>query len=272
MKVLNLQCAHQHDFEGWFGSEDDFQSQLARGFAEEALRGGLDAVRTGAEVRDVEVALEDVALREAALEAEGIADLADLARGAVSAGGIEILGGTRLVDEDVLDVLHREGRRALLDGSRLRVACDGAQDAAQIDAVVVEKARVLDGEDGLPHQGRHAGQRDLDPVLVVDRGEDGSVGGEDEGALRQRRRAQCVGKVLEAAHGIAGDDRRTPEEGHRHQPYEEPGDQSGDQQADQAPEDPEESGAESGRLQHAHQTIRVSGRVPLSRHRAIALS
>ena len=31
MKVLNLQCAHQHEFEGWFGSEDDFVSQLARG-------------------------------------------------------------------------------------------------------------------------------------------------------------------------------------------------------------------------------------------------
>ncbi len=31
MKVLNLQCAHQHSFEGWFASEDDFQSQLLRG-------------------------------------------------------------------------------------------------------------------------------------------------------------------------------------------------------------------------------------------------
>lgn len=31
MKVLNLQCAHQHGFEGWFGSEDDFTDQLARG-------------------------------------------------------------------------------------------------------------------------------------------------------------------------------------------------------------------------------------------------
>jgi hypothetical protein len=29
MKVLNLQCAHQHSFEGWFASEDEFQSQLA---------------------------------------------------------------------------------------------------------------------------------------------------------------------------------------------------------------------------------------------------
>ncbi|WP_374408462.1 DUF1178 family protein [Hydrogenophaga sp.] len=31
MKVLNLQCAHQHDFEGWFASEDDFHLQLERG-------------------------------------------------------------------------------------------------------------------------------------------------------------------------------------------------------------------------------------------------
>jgi hypothetical protein len=31
MKVLDLQCAHAHGFEGWFGSEDDFTSQLARG-------------------------------------------------------------------------------------------------------------------------------------------------------------------------------------------------------------------------------------------------
>lgn len=31
MKVLDLGCAQAHTFEGWFGSEDDFQSQLARG-------------------------------------------------------------------------------------------------------------------------------------------------------------------------------------------------------------------------------------------------
>jgi len=31
VKVLDLQCGQHHVFEGWFGSEDDFQSQLARG-------------------------------------------------------------------------------------------------------------------------------------------------------------------------------------------------------------------------------------------------
>lgn len=30
MKVLDLQCPHGHAFEGWFSSEEDFQSQLAR--------------------------------------------------------------------------------------------------------------------------------------------------------------------------------------------------------------------------------------------------
>lgn len=34
MKVLNLRCSHQHSFEGWFGSEDDFQNQLKRGLIE----------------------------------------------------------------------------------------------------------------------------------------------------------------------------------------------------------------------------------------------
>ncbi len=31
MKVLDLQCGFQHVFEGWFGSEIDFQTQLGRG-------------------------------------------------------------------------------------------------------------------------------------------------------------------------------------------------------------------------------------------------
>jgi hypothetical protein len=31
MKVLDLRCAHDHAFEGWFASEDDFRSQLDRG-------------------------------------------------------------------------------------------------------------------------------------------------------------------------------------------------------------------------------------------------
>jgi len=34
MKVLDLQCARGHGFEGWFASNEDFESQLARGLVE----------------------------------------------------------------------------------------------------------------------------------------------------------------------------------------------------------------------------------------------
>lgn len=34
MKVLDLQCGHQHVFEGWFASEDDFLDQQGRGLVE----------------------------------------------------------------------------------------------------------------------------------------------------------------------------------------------------------------------------------------------
>jgi hypothetical protein len=34
MKVLDLQCEHQHVFEGWFGSEDDYIDQQARGLVQ----------------------------------------------------------------------------------------------------------------------------------------------------------------------------------------------------------------------------------------------
>lgn len=39
MKVLDLRCSHDHRFEGWFGSEDDFILQGRRGFLECPLCG-----------------------------------------------------------------------------------------------------------------------------------------------------------------------------------------------------------------------------------------
>jgi hypothetical protein len=34
MKVFNLACEHDHGFEGWFGSAEDYDSQLAAGLLE----------------------------------------------------------------------------------------------------------------------------------------------------------------------------------------------------------------------------------------------
>jgi hypothetical protein len=45
MKVLDLQCSQQHSFEGWFGSEDDFQNQLARNLVQCPLCGNAEITK-----------------------------------------------------------------------------------------------------------------------------------------------------------------------------------------------------------------------------------
>lgn len=45
MKVLDLSCAHGHSFEGWFGSEDDFQSQLERQLVECPMCGDKGVIK-----------------------------------------------------------------------------------------------------------------------------------------------------------------------------------------------------------------------------------
>lgn len=45
MKVLDLQCPQQHSFEGWFGSEEDFQDQLGRGLVECPLCGDASVTK-----------------------------------------------------------------------------------------------------------------------------------------------------------------------------------------------------------------------------------
>lgn len=45
MKVLNLRCAHDHGFEGWFSSEADFVDQAGRGVVECPLCGDQHITR-----------------------------------------------------------------------------------------------------------------------------------------------------------------------------------------------------------------------------------
>jgi hypothetical protein len=45
MKVLDLRCANDHRFEGWFGSEDDYVSQHERGLVECPLCGDRTIAR-----------------------------------------------------------------------------------------------------------------------------------------------------------------------------------------------------------------------------------
>jgi hypothetical protein len=45
MKVLNLRCGHEHRFEGWFASDDDFIAQGERGLVACPLCGDKAIVR-----------------------------------------------------------------------------------------------------------------------------------------------------------------------------------------------------------------------------------
>jgi hypothetical protein len=45
MKVLDLQCPHDHRFEGWFASADDFESQLSRKLVECPICGATEVSR-----------------------------------------------------------------------------------------------------------------------------------------------------------------------------------------------------------------------------------
>jgi len=60
MKVLNLRCAHDHRFEGWFASNDEFESQQQRGLVDCPMCGDKAIERLPAAPR-----LNTLALREA---------------------------------------------------------------------------------------------------------------------------------------------------------------------------------------------------------------
>ncbi len=45
MKVLDLQCAQGHSFEGWFGSQDDYDAQRARGLVTCPVCNDIDIVK-----------------------------------------------------------------------------------------------------------------------------------------------------------------------------------------------------------------------------------
>lgn len=84
MKVLDLQCAYRHVFEGWFASEDDFLSQCERGLvqcpvcADATITKKLSAPRlnlgsTRAEVPDAPQDVATVASVEQTLQAAWMA-------------------------------------------------------------------------------------------------------------------------------------------------------------------------------------------------------
>ena len=70
MKVLNLRCPHDHRFEGWFASDDDFQSQDERGLVECPLCGDKAITRLPSAPRLNVSNLRQVAVEQPSAQAQ----------------------------------------------------------------------------------------------------------------------------------------------------------------------------------------------------------
>ncbi len=151
--------------------------EARRRLAEVPLRRRLDAVGVQAELRDVQVALEDLVLGHLLLERDGQA-LASRRLAGVPLGALRLTGrlrrgvvalADRLLDQHVLDVLLRQRRRALGALRVLQVADQRPQHALGVDAAVLVEPLVLDRDDGLAHGLGHRVQGDDLPVLRPER-------------------------------------------------------------------------------------------------------
>lgn len=103
MKVFNLQCGTGHQFEGWFGSEGDFESQLGRGLVECPLCGEKHVQRMPAAPR--------LNLHNSSTPPEQAAQPATAERAGVEALWLKAVRHVMAHTEDVGERFAEEARR-----------------------------------------------------------------------------------------------------------------------------------------------------------------
>lgn len=142
MKVLDLQCAHQHTFEGWFGSEDDFQSQLARGLVECPLCGNSEIVKKLSAPRLNFGALQVPAKSDAAPLAESSPAPVDPAAPELQAAWMKMVRHVMANTEDVGSQFAEEARK-IHYGERKERNIRGEATAEETEALLDEGIDVL---------------------------------------------------------------------------------------------------------------------------------
>jgi hypothetical protein len=231
------------------------------------LRGGLDAVDAAAVVGDVEVAEQDVVLRELLLQADGEAHLLELAGGRLlrrlrvgllARLGIRLRERLRLLHEHVLHVLHGDGARARLDAAADDVLGQGAERGLHVHAAVLVEARVLGVDGRRLGVVRHLVPADLLAVLRVELRElDGlaALRRVQLGLLREVVDLQVVRQVLEESDRVVGGEARD-------------GDGRGDHRSDQhaghgahAEDARQRGGDAAGRVRGSRHRLQSTGRV-----------
>ena len=151
--------------------------QLVHRLVEVEQRRRGHAVSAEAEIDFVEIELEDLFLGIGALDFQRQQRLLDLALERDLVGQKEVLG----------DLLGDRGR-ALRPAARsvgLHIEQAGANDAAEVEAVVLVEVLVLGGEEGVDHHLRHGLDRNVEPALRGVFGDQRTVAGMDAGHHRR---------------------------------------------------------------------------------------
>jgi TatA/E family protein of Tat protein translocase len=186
--VVRARALHHAGEQGGLG-----HGELVGRGVEVDLRGGADPVGAAAEVHDVQVAVEDLLLRQLAVEPHRQLGLRDLAGDARCDRGAPCgVGLGRDVELVVLDVLLGQ-RRATLLRAAVGVVDERPGRPDGVDTTVVVEAAILDRDDRRLHRRCDPVIRDRDPKLVVEvrQGHTGRIG--DNGCRRRHTRPQIVG-------------------------------------------------------------------------------
>ena len=136
MKVLDLQCKHEHVFEGWFASEDDFASQLGRGLVSCPMCGDAEVSKKLSAPR-----LNLGAGRSEALPATDVVSN-DPSAVALQAAWLEMARRVLAQTEDVGERFSDEARR-IHYGETAQRGIRGKASPAQTEALLEEGISVL---------------------------------------------------------------------------------------------------------------------------------
>ena len=136
MKVLNLACSHQHVFEGWFGSEDDFVAQCGRGLVECPVCGDASITKKLSAPR-----LNLGATRPEAQPAHDVA-LADQPEQAMQLAWMAMARRIVANTDDVGDKFAEEARRIHYGEAKER-GIRGKASAAETEALIDEGIAVM---------------------------------------------------------------------------------------------------------------------------------
>ena len=162
--------------------------EVHRALGEVVARARLDPVLGGAELRHVQVCVEDLVLRPLLLERQRELRLAQLAAVGLLGRFVDVLLVAALDgvhQQRVLHVLLGE-RRAALGGAAGGVRGEGADHALGVDAAVLAEAPVLDRDHRVLHVRRDLLERHHDAVLGVEGRQQRAVGRFDAAGLVQR--------------------------------------------------------------------------------------